>query len=288
MVLCIAFVPLDSVMSYRPKLAVLFCLCLLAVAGCSHKGDEEASESPAAVAEKQVPVETLYNRAAQQLDAGEYAKAAKAFDEVDRQYPYSQWATRAQLMAGYAWYKTLKYDQAVVALERFIELHPGDPNVGYAWYLKSLCFYEQISDVRRDQKMTELALDSLHQVVSRFPDSKYARDAALKIDLATDHLAGKEMEIGRYYLLRRQYPAAIPRFRRVVDQYQTTTHVPEALHRLVEAYLSLGMKEEALKAAAVLGHNFPQSSWYRDTYRLMKGKNETEKSFLDRVTGGIL
>jgi outer membrane protein assembly factor BamD len=175
-------------------------------------------------------------------------------------------------MTGYAHYKNLKYDEAVLALDHFIELHPGDENAAYAYYLKALCFYEQISDVGRDQKMTEMALDSLQQVVQRFPESKYSKDAALKIDLTRDHLAGKEMEIGRYYLERRQYQAAINRFQTVVTKYQTTTHVPEALHRLVECNLALGLLDEAHKNAAILGHNYPSSSWYKDTFRLLGGK----------------
>ncbi|MEZ0226223.1 MAG: outer membrane protein assembly factor BamD [Alphaproteobacteria bacterium] len=269
------------------KLAPILCLCaMLSLAGCSStkSADKDAPE-------KQVPVEKIYNNAKDLLDKGEFYKAAKAFDDVDRQYPYSQWAARAQLMAGYAQYKNLKYDEATLALDHFIELHPGDPNVVYAYYLRALCYYEQISDVRRDQKMTELALENLRQVVSRFPDSKYARDAALKVDLTMDHLAGKEMEVGRYYLERRQFQASIPRFKRVIDNYQTTTHVPEALHRMVEAYLSLGLLDEAQKSAAILGHNYPHSSWYRDTYVLLKGKTgagKPGKSIYQRTIGKIL
>lgn len=268
--------------SFRRYLSLSLVLALLLLGGCSSTKDGKESAD-----EKQVPVETLYNNAASALDAGNYSEAAKQFDDVERQYPYSQWATRAQLMAGFANYKNLKYDEAVIALDRFIELHPGDENIAYAWYLKALCYYEQISDVRRDQKMTELALDSLKQIKDRFPDSVYAKDAALKIDLTLDHLAGKEMEIGRYYLERKQYQAAINRFQRVVDQYQTTTQVPEALHRLTESYVALGILPEAQKTAAILGHNYPQSSWYKDTYKLMGGKISTtepeKKSFLDRI-----
>ncbi|MFH1159171.1 MAG: outer membrane protein assembly factor BamD [Pseudomonadota bacterium] len=252
-------------------IAVLCFLSLLVVTGCSSFRDK-LKGSPGttdATVEKQEPVEKMYARAARQMDEGRYADAAKAFDEVEQNHPYSQWAIRAQLMAGYASYKNMKYDAALLALDRFIELHPGDENISYAYYLRALCYYEQISDVRRDQKMTEMALDGLKQVRERFPDGPYARDAALKIDLTMDHLAGKEMEIGRYYLERKQYQAAINRFEKVVEQYQTTTHVPEALHRLTEAYLSLGIVDEARKAAAILGRNYPQSAWYRDSYRLV-------------------
>lgn len=285
------FVLRDSVMfpafsrfASRLKPALAICLVAVLLTGCA--GDKKDKED---AVENQIPVEKLYNKAAHTLEAGEFSDAARQFDEVDRNYPYSQWATRAQLMAGYAHYKNLKYDAAVVALDRYIELHPGDDNVAYAYYLRALCYYEQISDVGRDQKMTQLALENLRQVVDRFGSSKYAKDASLKIDLTMDHLAGKEMEIGRYYLDRRQYQASIPRFQKVVDQYQTTTHVPEALHRLTEAYLSLGLKEEAQKTAAILGHNYPQSSWYKDSYRLFdkKYKEGGNPSFYDRTIGKI-
>ena len=242
-------------------IAVLCFLSLLLVTGCS--------SDTADVVEKQEPVEKMYFHAAQKMDESSYIEAAKAFDEVERNYPYSKWATRAQLMAGYASYKKMKYDDALQALDRFIELHPGNENISYAYYLKALCYYEQISDVRRDQRMTEMALKGLKQVRTRFPDSLYAKDAVLKIDLTMDHLAGKEIEIGRYYLEREQYQAAINRFEKVVEQYQTTTHVPEALHRLTEAYLSLGIVDEARKTAAILGLNYPQSTWYKDSYKLV-------------------
>ena len=213
----------------------------------------------------------LYNSAVNALEAGSWTESAKLFDEVERQHPYSVWATKAQLMAGYAYYEGNRYDEAVLSLNRFIQLHPGHRDVPYAHYLKALCYYEQISDVARDQQMTERALEALEEIVRRYPDSKYARDARLKIDLTRDHLAGKEMAVGRYYLTRQHYLAAVNRFRRVVDNYQTTTHVPEALHRLVEAYTAIGLEDEARKAAAVLGHNYPGSEWYVDSYSLATG-----------------
>jgi outer membrane protein assembly factor BamD len=218
------------------------------------------------------PVEELYNEAMDAMAGQDYNAATLRFDEVERQHPYSNWATRAQLMAAYSHYLENRYDDAIVALDRFIQLHPTNKDVAYAYYLKGLCYYEQISDVARDQKMTELALSTLDELVKRFPTSKYARDAKLKIDLTYDHLAGKEMEIGRYYHKQGHYLAAVNRFRAVVDQYQTTTHVPEALHRLSEAYLALGLPEEARKTAAVLGHNFPGSEWYIDSYELVEDK----------------
>jgi outer membrane protein assembly factor BamD len=224
---------------------------------------------------KERPVETLYNEAMDALVTGDFQAATQKFDEVERQHPYSLWANKAQLMAAYSYYLSNLYDDAIVALDRFIQLHPTSKDVAYAYYLKGLSYYEQISDVSRDQLMTELALSTLDELIKRFPQSKYTRDAKLKIDLTRDHLAGKEMEIGRYYHTQRQYLAAINRFKNVIDDYQTTTHVPEALHRLTEAYLAFGMKAEAQKAAAVLGHNFPGSDWYLDSYRMM-GNEVTE------------
>ena len=218
------------------------------------------------------PVEQLYNRGLDDLGAQEYKSAAKNFEEVDRQHPYSVWATKAQIMAAFAYYQSNKYDEAIIALDRFIQLHPGHRDLPYAYYLKALCFYEQISDVGRDQRVTQQALDALAEVVKRFPDSPYARDSRLKVELCIDHLAGKEMSVGRYYQQQQQYIGAINRYRVVIERYQTTTHVPEALHRLVETYLSLGVKSEAKEAAAVLGYNFPGSEWYQDSYFLMTGE----------------
>jgi len=217
------------------------------------------------------PVNEIYDQALAELNAGNYEKAAVAFDEVERQHPYSSWATKAQLMSAYSYYQDDAYDSAIIALERFIQLHPSNEDIPYAYYLKALCYYEQISDVARDQKMTELALLTLDELVKRFPKSKYAKDAKLKLDLTRDHMAGKEMEIGRYYLTQGHYLAAVNRFKSVVISYQSTTHVPEALHRLTEAFVALGIRDEAQKTAAVLGHNFPGSEWYLDSYQLVEG-----------------
>ena len=206
------------------------------------------------------PVETLYNNAMNAMQAGELSDAARLFDEVERQHPYSTWAAKAQLMAAYANYQDNRYDEAINALDRFIQLHPGNTDIAYAHYLRAISYYEQISDVGRDQRATQQALAALEEVVRRFPESRYARDASLKIDLARDHLAGKHMEIGRYYLAQGEYLAAINRFRLVIKDYQTTTHVAEALHRLVESYLALGVTDEAQSTAAVLGHNYPGGS----------------------------
>ncbi|WP_416235227.1 outer membrane protein assembly factor BamD [Nitrospirillum sp. BR 11163] len=243
-------------------LRLLAPLALLAVAACS----SEEKEAPYI----ERPVEQIYSEAGNAIDRGEYQKAALLFGAVEQQHPYSTWAMRAELMAAYAYYQANKYDEAVGSLDRFISLHPGNPNVAYAYYLKGLCYYEQISDVRRDQTPTVQSLKALEEVIRRFPSSPYARDAKLKIDLTRDHLAGKEMDVGRYYQSVSLNLAAMKRFRQVVDQYQSTSHVPEALHRLVEVYLSLGMLDEARKAAAVLGYNYPGSDWYQNTYDLVK------------------
>lgn len=233
------------------------------------------------------PVEQLYNEAADSLDKKNYIAAFNLFNEVERQHPYSAWATKAQLMAAYAAYENESYIESQLALDRFMRLHPGNKDIDYAYYLKALNFYDQISDVGRDQEMTELAKENFEAILRAYPNSKYARDAKLKLDLILDHLAGKEMNIGRYYLVRNQYHAAIRRFKNVVKNYQTTTHVPEALHRLVEAYLSLGIREEATRIAAVLGYNYPGSIWYEDTYKLMddaqREKLSEERGFIDRT-----
>jgi outer membrane protein assembly factor BamD len=234
----------------------------LLIGACS-SDDEE-------VEYKEAPVEDLYNSALDSLEGGEYVAATKLFDEVERQHPYSPWATKAQIMAAYAYYQANQYDEAVAALERFIQLHPANPDVPYAHYLTGLCYYERISDPARDQEMTQEARRVFSELMARYPDSKYARDAQVKLDLANDHLAAKEMVVGRYYLRQRHYLAAINRFKTVIDNYQTTTHTPEALHRLVEAYRALGLDDEAQKMAALLGHNFPGSEWYLDSYTLVE------------------
>jgi len=249
----------------------------LFLSACGSSDDEYVEQPP----------EELYNNAFNLMREGEYAKAAPAFDEVERQHPYSPWATQAQLMSAYAYYREQKFDDAIIATERFIELHPGHRGAAYAYYLKSLCYYDQIVDVARDQRNTELALQSLEDVVNRFPNTDYARDAALKLDLTRDHLAGKEMNIGRYYQQRGQYLAAINRYRRVIELYQTTSQIPEALLRLTESYLALGIRDEAQTAAAVLGYNYPGSEWYQDSYNLLTAQDlqpaVSEDSWLNRV-----
>jgi outer membrane protein assembly factor BamD len=261
------------------QIAAVAVVVAVAVAGCGTNRND--------VAYVERPVEELYNQAMDNLVAGQYSAAAENFDEVERQHPYSIWATRAQLMTAFSHYQANKFDDAVIAAQRYIQLHPGSEDVAYAYYLIGVSYYEQIVDVGRDQKLTELALRGLDDLVRRFPDSEYARDARLKIDLTRDHLAGKEMEIGRYYQRRGRDLAALNRFKQVIIDYQTTTHVPEALHRLTESYLALGLATEAQSTAAVLGYNYPGSDWYQDAYRLLKGENlepvEDEGSFISRT-----
>ncbi len=256
-----------------PVRLTLLALALPLLAGCgggSHSS-QAAADAPAQ------PVEALYNNGLDALNGQRFSTAEDQFNLVEQDYPYSAWAAKAQLMQGYSQYLQNHYTQAIGTLDRYIQLHPISADTPYAYYLRALCFYEQIEDVQRDQQTTSQAMAALQQVVDRYPDTAYARDARLKIDLARDHLAGHEMSIGRWYEDQHLYEAAIGRFQRVVADFQTTNHVPEALHRLVEIYLRLGMRDSALRTAAVLGYNYPGSPWYADTYAdlynvgLMKG-----------------
>jgi outer membrane protein assembly factor BamD len=212
------------------------------------------------------PPDILYTNGIDALEKQNYSIAVKHFDAIQQNYPYSSWATNAQLMDGYTEYRRNNYTEAVSQLDRYIALHPASKDVGYAYYLRSLCYYEQIADISRDQKGTQEAMGALQEVVNRFPDSAYARDARLKIDLCRDHLAGKEMLIGRYYEKQHFYAAAIGRYQRVVDDFQTTNHTAEALSRLTEIYLKLGMVGEAKKTASVLAYNYPGNHWYQTSY----------------------
>lgn len=214
-------------------------------------------------------VDTLYATAKERLDRGQPMIAAALFDEVERQHPYSPWARRAQLMSSFSYYLAKDYNKSIQAAQRFLSIHPGNRDAPYAYYLISLCYYEQISDVDRDQKVTMQAKAALTEVVRRFPNTRYAADAQIKLDLVNDHLAGKEMQLGRYYEKTGRWLASSLRFRNVVQNYQTTSHVPEALFRLVEANLALGVPDEAAKYGAVLGANYPGSKWYEKAYRLI-------------------
>jgi len=233
-----------------------------ALAACASGPDET-------VAYVERPAELIYAEAFESMDEQSYRIAALQYDEVERQHPYSEWARRSMLMAAFANYQANNYEEAISDAERFIALHPGNRSTAYAYYLVAICYFEQIMDVGRDQATTLQAMNALEQVVRRFPESRYASDARLKIDMTRDHLAGKEMEVGRWYLNRNFHLASINRFQIVISEYGTTSHVPEALHRLVESYVAMGIDEEARQVAAVLGHNFPGSEWYEDSYDLL-------------------
>jgi len=254
-------------------------LLVLGLAACA--GDVEELDYV------ETPVEELYNDAVDALEQRRWSDASLRFDEVERQHPYSVWARRSMLMSSFAHYQSNEYEQSILAAQRFISLHPGHRDVAYAYYLVGICYYEQIRDVGRDQQLTQQAMGALGEVVRRFPTSEYARDARLKIDLTRDHLAGKEMDVGRWYQRRDELNSAINRFRYVISDYQTTSHVPEALHRLVESYMSLGLEEEAVATAAVLGYNYPGDQWYQDTYALLQTRNlepqDREGSWISRV-----
>jgi outer membrane protein assembly factor BamD len=214
--------------------------------------------------------ESLYSAAKERLDRGDTRVAAALFDEVERQHPYSPWARRAQLMGAFTYYLRKDYTKAIESAQRFLAIHPGNRDAPYAYYLVALSYYEQISDVDRDQRVTQQALTALNEVQRRYPNTPYASDARLKVDLVNDHLAGKEMEIGRFYQRTGQWLASQIRFQNVVESYQTTSHAPEALYRLTESSLALGVQSEALKYSAVLGANYPGSEWYQRAYQLMQ------------------
>lgn len=249
----------------RPSLIAVS--CALALGACS--SNKKAAPK---LAYEERPVSLLYNTGASYMDRRLWNQAVEYFQEVERQHPYSEWARRAILMQAFAHYEANNYQEAIADADRFIQLYPGNPTAAYAHYLKAICYFEQIVDVGRDQAATLQALDNLQEVVQRYPGTEYARDARLKIDMVNDQLAGKEMNVGRYYLRQGDTLAAIGRFKTVVDKYQTTSHAPEALYRLVEAYLTLGVMDEAKRNGAVLGYNYPGSVWYRDAYRLLTSK----------------
>jgi outer membrane protein assembly factor BamD len=267
----------------------------LGLAGCDTLGSLFGSDTPKDQKEAEYverPIDAIYNDAWKKIRNNEWEDAAKQFDEVERQHPYSVWARRAMLMSAYCYYQANKYGDAISAADNYIALHPGSHEVAYAFYLKAISLYEQIVDIGRDQTNTEAALVALQDVVQRFPDTEYARDATLKIDLTIDHIAGKEMAVGRYYLVRGDYIGGINRFRTVVEQYQRTSQIAEALERLTEAYYALGVYNEAKTAAAVLGANYPGSPWYKDAYNLLQGHNmkpeEDKGSWISKAFSKIL
>lgn len=248
----------------RPALAVVLVLAV-ALGGCSLLRAKKKTDTTYA----DQPVEQLYSVGASRLDEHRWGEAVTYFKEVERQHPYSEWSRRAILMEAYAHYQSNDYDDAIADANRFIELYPGNGSAAYAYYLRAECYFEEILDVGRDQAATEQASTAMREVTRRFPHTEYAADARLKTDMINDQLAGKEMTIGRYYLRSGDTLAAIGRFKLVVERYQTTSHVPEALERLVEAYLTLGLVEEAKRNAAVLGYNYPGDYWYQAAYNLM-------------------
>ncbi len=260
-------------------------------ASAKKPGTGDAISPDLSGADNSEPVAKLYNKALASMNEGAFRTAAKEFAEVERQHPYSSWATRAVLMQAYSQYQRNAYDEAINASRRFITLHPGHRDAPYAYYLIGVSYYEQIGQVTRDATATKKALDALAEVSQRFPGTPYARDAAAKAVLAKDHLAGKEMEIGRYYQKKKAYLAAINRFKTVVTDYQTTTHTPEALYRLTETYLAFGVRSEAQTAAAVLGFNYPNSEWYRDAFALLNGQglapSENKSSWISRAIRAV-
>jgi len=252
------------IMKRKALLLAVAAVLVLPVAGCATRGKKGDTAYVAR------DVNTLYSLAKKSADRGQYAEAAKLFDEVERQHPYSVWARRAQLMSAFSYYMAQQYTDAISSSQRFLTIHPGNSDAPYANYLIAMSYYNQIADVTRDQKLTQQASDAFGELTRRYPNSRYAVDARLKLDLINDHLAGKEMEVGRYYQRSGNWLAASLRFRTVIDKYQTTSHTPEALERLVETYLALGVREEAVKAGAVLGRNYPGTSWYKHSYELLR------------------
>lgn len=276
----------------------------LAVSGCSSglmdvfDGSSSSSSSSSAglgsglapdmaTADEGQAVAALYNKGLENIKDRSFKSAIKNFAEVERQYPYSSWATKSILMQAYASYELSRWDDAVVSANRFITLHPGHKDAGYAYYLVAVSNYNKISDTKRDQTATRRALEALEEVARRYPGTSYAADAEQKVLIARDHLAGKEMEVGRYYYRQGSYLAGINRFKRVVTDYQTTTQTPEALYRLSEGYMALGVVSEAQTAAAVLGHNYPNSDWYKDAYQLVSSDGQapvaSEESWISKA-----
>ena len=266
----------------RALAAMMMILCLGAVvAGCTafNKEEDYVPEDPA---------DKLYNEGLFLLNnKQDYEGAAKKFDEVDRQNPYSDWARKALLMSAFSYYQAQKYEDCINAAKRYVTLHPGSPDAAYAQYLIGASYYDQILDVNHDQQRADKAVAALEEVVRKYPDTEYALNAKKKIDMARDQLAGKEMEIGRFYMKKRDFTGAINRFKVVVTHFQTTREVEEALERLTEAYIALGILDEAQTAAALLGHNFPDSPWYKDAYRLVTSAGgqpaENKDSWMSRA-----
>ena len=251
----------------RSAALLLACAGILPLAGCAH-----GSRSKPDTAYVARDVSSLYQAAQRLMNQQDYEDAAKLFDEVVRQHPYSVWARHAQIMSAFNYYLAKKYPDAISSAQGYLTIHPGSDEAPYAQYLVAMSYYQQVPEVFLDQSVTQNASDAFNELIRRYPDSRYAADARLKLDLLNDHLGGKEMDIGRYYERAGQWLAATYHFRAVVDNYQTTSHAPEALERLVECYLALGIPDEAWKAAAVLGKNYPGTYWYRQSLRLLRAE----------------
>lgn len=293
-------VPFTTASRRAPKFAGLAAVLALsaALAGCDTISDSIADMNPFDKPEvykpeirADVPADKLYNEGLAYLSKNEYDGASKKFSDLDRQYPYSIWSKKALILQTYANYTGRNYDDAIVSGKRYLSLYPSSPDAAYAAYMVGMSYYNQIPDVTRDQERAEKALMALQEVVQRWPKSEYAEDAKFKINVAKDQLAGREMNIGRYYLNKRNYPAAINRFKTVVSNYQTTNQIEEALARLAEAYLAIGVVSEAETAGAVLGHNFPDSQWYKDTYTLLQSKGlqprENQESWISKAMRSV-
>lgn len=252
-------------MSQHRRILPIVLILAPALAGCGMFNSGPTADQISA-RNAHLPPEVVYNNGVNALQKQDYQAAVNDFNDIEQNTPYSPWATNAQLMHGYTEYLRSHYTDAISALNRYIDLHPADRDIAYAYYLRALCYYEQISDVQREQTTTQQAIDALQEVVNRFPNSAYARDAQLKIDLGEDQLAGHEMVVGKWYEKQRLYAAAIGRYQVVINNYQTTNHTAEALERLVEVYLKLGMTDEARRTAAVLAYNYPGSKWYQEAY----------------------
>jgi len=274
-----------SVGLFRSLRAIAVAAAVALLAACSASNDEDVD----VFADDRPPGE-LYNEGLAYLNEGDLTNAIDTFDKVDRQHPYSDWARKSMIMSAYASYRRGRFDDTIQTARRYLNLYPGSADAAYAHYLIGNSHFRQIPDVTRDQEQTTKAIEAFNEIVTRYPDSEYFPDAQQKLIVARDQLAGKEMQIGRYYLERREYLAAINRFRAVVTDYQSTRHVEEALMRLTEAHLSLGLDSEAQTAAAVLGHNFPNSEWYEDAYRLLQSGGlepaENEGSWISRLFSG--
>jgi outer membrane protein assembly factor BamD len=266
--------------------AIALFVVLTPLGACSTIGDLFGPKDDEAVIEE--PADKLYNEGLYLLnDKKEFKMAAKKFEEVDRQHPYSDWARKSLIMSAFAYYEGGDYEESITAAKRYVTLHPGSPDAAYAQFLIGSSYFDRIPDISRDQDRTEKAVAELQEVVRKFPNTEYAVSAKKKIDIARDQLAGKEVDVGRWYMQKKDYTGAINRFKVVVTRYQTTRHVEEALMRLTEAYMTLGIVDEAQTSAAVLGHNFPDSPWYQDAYNLVKARGleptENKKSWISRA-----